>query len=101
MTWGGTNFFFIKIVTLKTGDMAQKVFFGDFWTHWRQVTGPLCQKKSFKKKIKSCAMGGCIKVVYKKNWFPTEKKSCLQVLHLAVNHSLAQIIFLFEKRGFF
>jgi hypothetical protein len=41
MTWGGTKFFFIKIVTLKTGDMAQNVFFSDFWTHWRQVTGPL------------------------------------------------------------
>jgi hypothetical protein len=27
MTYGGTNFFFIKIVTLETGDMAQKVFF--------------------------------------------------------------------------
>jgi hypothetical protein len=28
MTWGGTKFFFIKIVTLETGDMPQKVFFG-------------------------------------------------------------------------
>jgi hypothetical protein len=45
MTWGGTNIFFIKIVTLETGDMPQKVFFGVFWTHWRQVTGPTCQKK--------------------------------------------------------
>jgi hypothetical protein len=49
MTWGGTKkIFFIKIVTLETGDMAQKVFFGAFWTHWRQVTGPPCQKKVLK-----------------------------------------------------
>jgi hypothetical protein len=45
MTWGGTIFFFIKIVTLETGDMPQKVFFVVFWTYWRQVTGPPCQKK--------------------------------------------------------
>jgi hypothetical protein len=25
--------FFSKIVTLETGDMLQKVFFGNFWTH--------------------------------------------------------------------
>jgi hypothetical protein len=43
--WGGTKQNIIKIVTLETGDMPQKVFFGIFWTHWRQVTGPLCQKK--------------------------------------------------------
>jgi hypothetical protein len=42
-----------------------------------------------------------LKLFIKKIWFPTEKKSCLQVLYLAVNHSLAQIIFLFEKRGIF
>jgi hypothetical protein len=45
MTWGVTKIFFIKIVTLETGDMPQKVFFGAFWTHWRQVTGPPCQNK--------------------------------------------------------
>jgi hypothetical protein len=45
MTWGGTKFFYIKIVTLETGEMPQKVLFGAFWTHWRQVTGPPCQKK--------------------------------------------------------
>jgi hypothetical protein len=28
MTWGGTKNFFREIVTLKTGDMPQKVFFG-------------------------------------------------------------------------
>jgi hypothetical protein len=28
MTWGGTIIFFIEIVTLKTGDMPQKVLFG-------------------------------------------------------------------------
>jgi hypothetical protein len=38
MTWGGTKFFFIEIVNLETGDMAQKVFFGAFWTHSRKVT---------------------------------------------------------------
>jgi hypothetical protein len=27
MTWGGTRFFFIEIVTLETGDMPQKVLF--------------------------------------------------------------------------
>jgi hypothetical protein len=45
MTWGGTKINIIKIVTLETGDMPQKVFFGAFWTHWRRVTGPPCQKK--------------------------------------------------------
>jgi hypothetical protein len=43
--------------------------------------------------IKSCAMGGCIKVALKKIWF--------LLLHLAVNHSLPQIIFLFKKEEFF
>jgi hypothetical protein len=33
MTWEGTNKKISKIVTLETGDMHQKVFFGDFWTH--------------------------------------------------------------------
>jgi hypothetical protein len=28
MTWGGTKKPFIKIVTLETGDMPQKVLFG-------------------------------------------------------------------------
>jgi hypothetical protein len=49
MTWGGTEFFF-EIVTLETGDMgdmAQKVL---FWTHWRQVTGPLHSVKFFFRK---------------------------------------------------
>jgi hypothetical protein len=45
MTWGGTKKNIIKMVTLETGDMPQKVFFGVFGTHWRQVTGPLWQKK--------------------------------------------------------
>jgi hypothetical protein len=30
MTWGGTKIFFREIVTPKTGDMPQKVFFGAF-----------------------------------------------------------------------
>jgi hypothetical protein len=33
MTWGGTKKTFREIVTLETGDMLQKVFFGAFWTH--------------------------------------------------------------------
>jgi hypothetical protein len=33
MTWGGTKNFFREIVTLETGDMPKKVFFGVFWTH--------------------------------------------------------------------
>jgi hypothetical protein len=33
MTWGGTKIFFREIVTLETGDMPQKVFFGAFLTH--------------------------------------------------------------------
>jgi hypothetical protein len=33
MTWGGIKNFFREIVTLETGDMPQKVFFGVFWTH--------------------------------------------------------------------
>jgi hypothetical protein len=45
MTWGGTKKNIIKIVKLETRDMPQKVFFGAFWTHWMQVTGPPCQKK--------------------------------------------------------
>jgi hypothetical protein len=32
MTWGGTKKN-SEIVTLETGDMPQKVFFGAFWTH--------------------------------------------------------------------
>jgi hypothetical protein len=28
MTWGGTQIFFIEIVTLETGDLPQKVLFG-------------------------------------------------------------------------
>jgi hypothetical protein len=32
MTWGGTKKKFREIVTLETGDMPQKVFFGAFWT---------------------------------------------------------------------
>jgi hypothetical protein len=75
MTWVGTKKIIIKILTLETGDMPQKVFFGAFWTHWRQVTGPPCQK-SLESMIKSCTMGSCIKVVkYFFFWFPTEKKS--------------------------
>jgi hypothetical protein len=38
MTWGGTNFFFIEIVTLETGDMPQKVLF-------RPIAEAPCQKK--------------------------------------------------------
>jgi hypothetical protein len=49
MTWGGTKIVFIKIVTLETGDMAQKVFFGAFWTHSRQITH--CVKKKGRKDI--------------------------------------------------
>jgi hypothetical protein len=37
---GRHQIFFIKIVTLETGDMAIKVFFGAFWTHSRQLTWP-------------------------------------------------------------
>jgi hypothetical protein len=33
MMWGGTKNFFREIITLETGDMPQKVFFGAFWTH--------------------------------------------------------------------
>jgi hypothetical protein len=33
MTWGGTKKKFSEIVTLETGDMPKKVFFGAFRTH--------------------------------------------------------------------
>jgi hypothetical protein len=33
MMWGGTKKNFREIITLETGDMPQKVFFGAFWTH--------------------------------------------------------------------
>jgi hypothetical protein len=34
MTWGGTKIFFSEIVTLETGDMPQKVFFGPIEGRW-------------------------------------------------------------------
>jgi hypothetical protein len=49
MTWGGTKKQISKIVTLETGDMAQKVFFGAFWTHSRQKRDH-CVKKIIRKR---------------------------------------------------
>jgi hypothetical protein len=39
MTWGGTKKIIIEIVTLKTGEMPQKVLF-------RPIAEAHCQKKS-------------------------------------------------------
>jgi hypothetical protein len=56
MTWVGPNIFFIKIVTLETGDMPQKVLFGPIQGRW------LRHPSIFKP-----AMGSCIKIVKQKN----------------------------------
>jgi hypothetical protein len=66
MTRGGTQKEFIQILIIETGDMPQKVLFGPFLTHLRQVTEPPCQKK-IENVILMCAMCSCIKVVFKKN----------------------------------
>jgi hypothetical protein len=37
-----------NFIMTKTGDMPQKVFFGAFWTHSRQMDEAPCQKNNRK-----------------------------------------------------
>jgi hypothetical protein len=87
MTWGGTKKFFREIVTLETGDMPQKVFFGAFWTHCMKAGGGgTLSKKNFENYMFKPAMGSCIKV-------PTEKKKFLRLL-IRVQISVTNAFFL-------
>jgi hypothetical protein len=56
MTWGGTNFFFIKIVTIETGDTPKGVFWC-FLDPLESGNRTTMSKKSFENMIKSCTWG--------------------------------------------
>jgi hypothetical protein len=94
MTWGGTKNFFREIVTLETGDMPQKVFFGAFWTHCMKAGGGgTLSKIFFENYMFKPAMGSCIKV-------PTEKKKVSKASYKSSNFS-HQCFFFAEKCAIF
>jgi hypothetical protein len=86
MTWGGTKIFFREIVTLETWDMPQKVFFGAFWTHWRQVAVAPCQIIFSKIIFLSPPWVAVLKLWNNFFCFPTEKKKFLRRPYFGMNH---------------